>query len=233
MTWANGRLVGFDLETTSPNPREAKPVSFALAFFEGRELTQGRAGLINPGVPIPPETTDIHGITDEMAQERGGDLQRSVEGLAAELVAASLTGMPVVGCNLRYDLTVIDTLTQATTGESLWEMGWCGPAVDVLVIDRGVDKYRKGKRTLTALAAHYGVALLDAHSASADTTAAVLIAQALADKYPEVGKASLPELHLKQKKWHREWAEHYSEYRVKRGDEPLPESELEWPFCAP
>ena len=231
MSWTSDKLLGFDLESTSPLPSEARPVSFALIHFDFGTVAKARTGLINPGVPIPEDTTAIHGISDEMVQERGGDLQRSVEGIVGALVEADVAGIPVVGMNLRYDLTVIDRLfREFNGGEGLYDIGWEGNVIDALVLDRAMDKYRKGKRNLTALCAHYGVTLTDAHSAAADTIASVEVVLAIASKYPEIAEAHPTELHISQVAWHRDWAEHFSEYRVGKGDSPLSPDEMEWPL---
>jgi DNA polymerase-3 subunit epsilon len=231
MTWANEALLGFDLEATGVDPLVARPVSFALAYFDSRQLAKGRYALINPGVPIPPETTAIHHITDEMVAERGGDLARSVDGIVGELMSASIAGTPVVGMNLRYDLTMIDRLFREFNGEGLIDVGWTGPVVDILVLDRALDKFRKGSRKLGALASTYGVGLANAHDAAADTSAAVLVAIAIADKYPQVGELDLTQLHRTQRHWHRLWATEYSSYRVEKGDTPLDPAEMFWPLA--
>ncbi len=231
MTWAEGPALGFDLETTGPDPTTALPVSFALVWFNGGEITKRRYGLVDPGIEIPAETVAIHGITTEMVRERGGSLEKSVIGIAGEILAAGFAETPVIGCNLVYDLTVIDTcLRSFADGEGLTEIGWQGHAVDCLVLDRHVDRYRKGPRKLTDLCVQYGIALSDAHHAGADAEAAARVSFAIAGTYPEIGNADLDLLHHLQIGWQREWAREFSEYRVKRGEPALDEHEGDWPI---
>jgi DNA polymerase-3 subunit epsilon len=233
VTWADGPLLGFDLETTGVDPLTALPVSFGLISFDHGELVKSRQGLIDPGVPIPPEATAIHHITDAMVsdEKHAGNLERSVVGIAGELLAASFAGTPVVGMNLRYDLSLIDARLLALTGEGLRAMGWNGYVIDISVIDRKLDKFRKGSRTLLALCTQYGVDPGESHEAKDDATASVRIALALEAKYPaEVGGVELEMLHVQQVAWRREWARDFSEYRVKDGKEPLAEDEGDWPL---
>ncbi len=230
MKWSDGPLLGLDLEATGKDPLTAVPVSFALCTFEG-ELRRVRYGLIDPGAPIPPEATAIHAITDADVRERGGELEKSLIGIAGELLAASFAGTPVVGMNTVYDLTVVDAcLRRLPDGEGLEAMGWKGPAIDVLVIDRHVDQFRKGPRKLGALCDTYGVPLGDAHHAAADTLMAIEVARAIAAKYPEVGDADLDMLHQLQKAWRVQWVESYSAYLVQKGEQPLDPSEKDWPI---
>ena len=224
-------MLGFDLESTSPEPTEARPVQFALVDFDWSKVVKARTGLIHPGVPIPAETTAIHHITDEMVAERGGDLERSIDGIVSKLLEASLAGVPLVGMNLRYDLTVIDTCHRMLNdGVGLEDLGWEGLVIDCLVLDRALDKYRPGSRKLTALCQHYGVPMVDAHTAGGDVIASYAVAQAIADAFPEVAAMDLEELHAKQVVWHREWAENYSEHRQSKGEPPLEPREFFWPL---
>lgn len=61
--------------------------------------------------------------------------------------------------NARYDLSLLDRECRRYAVESISELLGDAPApvIDPLVIDKHVDKYRKGKRALHALCAHYGV----------------------------------------------------------------------------
>ena len=52
-TLAGRQLVGFDLETTSADPRTARIVTAAVVPARGQALTW----LADPGVPIPAEAT--------------------------------------------------------------------------------------------------------------------------------------------------------------------------------
>ena len=48
------RMLSFDLETTSVNPKEARIVTSALVRIDGREVDK-REMLADPGVEIPEE----------------------------------------------------------------------------------------------------------------------------------------------------------------------------------
>ena len=231
MTWMVGPLLGFDLETLGTDPLTTLPCSFALVDYEWGKKQKSRYALVNPGVPIPPETTEIHGITDQMVQERGGELERQIFGLSARLLTASNEGVPVVGSNVSFDLTIIDScFRRFCDGKSLRDEGWRGIVIDVLVIDRHVNKYRKGSRKLSALCEHYEVAADRAHHAAGDAEAAVEVALAIAEKYPEIKHMNAEELHVAQAAWRRTWLTEFNEYRVEKGQNPLPESEGNWPL---
>lgn len=58
-----------DVETTGLSPRTARVCELAAISFRGLERVGTMAELINPGVPIPPEVSRIHGITDAMVKD--------------------------------------------------------------------------------------------------------------------------------------------------------------------
>ncbi len=89
--------------------------------------------------------------------------------------------------------------------------------VDPLTIDRAVDRYRRGKRTLEAVCGVYGVTLDAAHDAGADALAAVQVARAIAARHPEVAALSPAALHARQGTWHERWARDFQSYLRRQG----------------
>jgi DNA polymerase-3 subunit epsilon len=232
MSWLDGELVGFDLETTSADPATARPVSYSLVRYDRRRAVGADNGLIDPGVPIPEDASAVHGITaDVLAASDPVALEDGIRMLRAALGDASRDGIPVVGMNLKYDLTVIDANARRIDGTGLLDDGWNGPVLDILVIDRALDRYRKGRRTLSSLAITYGVALDHAHDAAADVDASVQVLFAIGDRYPaDLAARGLDEVYELQQEWHREWARSYSSWLTGQGRPPLPASEEVWPL---
>ena len=81
------RFVAVDLETTGLDPRTDAIVALAAIPFVGGQPQPGLVTLVQPGRPIPPPSTAIHGITDEMVAAAPA-VPRS------DLVAVFLTGVP-------------------------------------------------------------------------------------------------------------------------------------------
>jgi len=225
--WHEHTLLAFDLETTGVDPFTDVPVSYALVALQDGVVVGSDAWLIDPGREIPAGASAVHGISTERARREGMTLGFAVRRIADALVDASGRGVPVVGMKLDYDLTMLDRCYRRETGRGLVDAGFCGPVVDALVIDRHVDRFRPGKRTLRHLCAFYGVELEDAHDAAADATAAARVVRALCERYPELRASSPAELHASQSEWHREWVRSFREWR---GLGPLPDSC--WPIAA-
>ena len=58
-------IVFFDLETTGVNISKDRIVEISILKITPNGKEEGRTRRINPGMPIPPEATAIHGIGDE------------------------------------------------------------------------------------------------------------------------------------------------------------------------
>ncbi len=59
-------LVVFDIESTGVSPRKDRIIELAAIKVLPDGTEESKCWLLNPTVPIPPETTAIHGITDEI-----------------------------------------------------------------------------------------------------------------------------------------------------------------------
>jgi DNA polymerase-3 subunit epsilon len=229
--WNEGELLGFDLETTGVDRFSDVPVSYALVTVVGGSVVRRVAGLVDPGRPIPPGATAVHGITDERARSEGRPLGEVVAMLSEALADAGARGVPVVGMKLDYDLTILDVQCRRADGRGLAARGFTAPVLDALVLDRHFDRYRKGRRTLADLCAHYEVAIDNAHDAAADAEATMGVVSALCRQFPELCAQSLADLHRRQIEWHREWATSFDEWRRGKGLTPLDSRDFDWPFA--
>jgi DNA polymerase III subunit epsilon len=102
------------------------------------------------------------------------------------------------------------------------------PVIDPLVIDKALDRYRKGKRTLEVTSQFYGVVLDGAHDAGADAIAAGRVAQAIAKKHGQSLPVTLAELHALQVGWCKDQAENFQEY-MRRSRDPQFVAAGGWP----
>ena len=200
----------FDLETTGIDVETSRIVSAHVGVIDASgtsiELTNW---LADPGVEIPEQATAVHGISTERARSEGRDAAAVVSEIVAALRALLKRGIPITIYNAPYDLTLLNREAIRYGIEPLSEPT---PIIDPLVLDKAVDRYRKGKRTLEAAAVVYGVLLEDAHDAGADAVAAGRVAQAIARKYSRELGDDLAALHLLQVGWSATQAASFEEY---------------------
>ncbi|MFC8515536.1 exonuclease domain-containing protein [Streptomyces sp. NPDC057257] len=209
MKFADVRKAAWDTETTGPNPLEDRIVTAAFIVRGGGREDRNFSWLINPGIPIPTEASEVHGITDAMVQADGQDPKTALDEIATNLVRAIQWGMPVIAFNQSFDWSILhyDLLRNGlpTMAERLPDLRAL-PLVDPHVIDKQADKYVKGTgmRKLKPTAERYGVELTDWHTAEADALAALLIAEAQFDRYPHLNDMGPAQLFAAQKAWRAE-----------------------------
>ena len=226
VTWHESIRAGFDLETTGRDPRTALIVTATLVMVD----EQGRAAssaewLVDPGVPIPAEAAEVHGVTTERAQAEGMPAAQGVTEITETLRDLFAAGIPVVAFNGVYDFTVMDREARRHGLTPLEAR----PVIDPFVLDKQVDRFRKGKRTLSAVSEHYGVTLENAHTSAADALAAVQVADALAARYEQL-RVAPTDLHERQVRWKAEQAESFEQY-LRRKD-PQATVSRHWPVEA-
>lgn len=203
MSWAQGRLVGYDLETDGPDPTDARIVTATAIGLGGGQDPDPHRWLLQTERPIPEGASKIHGISTDYANQNGAERELAIEEIATHLQTIFVTGTPVVAFNASFDFTILDRECRRVGVPTLTDrLGRVpSPVIDPHVIDKAADKFRRGSRTLGATCEHYGIELGNAHDATADALGAVRLAQAIAAKYPEVGEASLESLHRWQVGW--------------------------------
>ena len=212
MPWTLQKFYAFDVETTGVDTETARIVTAAVVKFDNGQPVETRTWLVNPEIPIPPEATAIHGVTNEIADAEGLDPLKALTEIKATLFGQLQSWAkpfpPVVAYNAAYDLTVLwreSLRVHIASPTAKWTRTF--PVIDPRVIDKQKDRYRKGKRTLGDVCTHYGVDLGDAHNAGADALAAGQLAIKLAEKYPELTKVDAAYLHERQVAWYAEQAQ--------------------------
>jgi len=167
-------LLFFDLETTGLSPVRDRIVEMAVIRVSPHGDVLERVRRFNPGIPIAPEATAVHGISDEDVADEPPFAAR------ARSLVELLDPCDLAGFNIRrFDLPML-----------LAEIGRAGLRLDVRsrrMIDIQTIFHREEPRDLSAAARFYlDRAHPEAHSALGDirTSAAVLSAQL--DRYPHL-----------------------------------------------
>jgi DNA polymerase-3 subunit epsilon len=217
----------FDLETTGIDVETSRIVSAAVAVLDAAGAVIERWDwLADPGVEIPEQASAVHGITTERARAEGRPAPEVIAEIIATLTGLFDRGMAVTIYNAPYDLSLLHFEALRYDLEPLTEPA---PIIDPLVLDRVVDKYRKGKRTLEAAALVYGVDLTDAHDAGADAVAAGRVAQSMARKNPEQLAVESSLLHSQQVAWCAEQSADFQSYMRRTHNPDFTSSGL-WPL---
>jgi DNA polymerase-3 subunit epsilon len=226
-SWHLGPLASFDIESTGLDVDNDRIVTAALIRPSGETL---RWMSDVDGQEIPTAASDIHKVTTAYARKHGQKARIVIEQIADAIAGEMSAGRAaLVVMNAPFDLPLLDAECRRHGVPTVADrIGRVGPVVDPLVMDRAADKWRKGSRKLEALAAHYGVELTDAHSADADAKAALGVALAIADKFPEL-QVPADVLHAWQVTWYARWAVDNEAYR--RRTDPEFVQPRHWPVA--
>jgi DNA polymerase III subunit epsilon len=250
MSWHLGPIVTFDVESSGVNVDTDRIVTACVALVDGTGKRQPDVFdcLIDPGIEIPKGASDVHGWTnyriqaDPRAQEPKDGIPLIAEVLARLL--AEEPAAPLVAFNAPFDLTILDRECRRNEVPTLSERLGVIPhdpiirtrpdgrplyVVDPFVLDKRVDRFRKGSRKLEAVCDHYGVRLDGAHDAAEDALAAARVAWMIAHRNPEIARMPLPELHRQQVGWKAEQAESFRDYLRRQGKQDGDVSG-DWPF---
>lgn len=218
-------LLSLDTETTGVDPWTCSVVTCNMTYDTPGQEPYICDWLINPGVGIPEGAAAVHGITDEIAQTHGMPAEIGLASIAEHLNLWSDRGLPIVVYNASYDLTLLRCEFDRYGIDCRNDFSL---VIDPLVLDKQLDKFRKGKRQLTVTAAHYGITLDNAHSADADSKASVAVARAIGKKYKINSPVS--EVHAKQIEFKKEQSVSLQAYFRKSKNDDTIIINGEWPY---
>ena len=166
-----------DLETTGVNLASDRIVEIAIVKVMPDNTRQVKRKLINPEMPIPKASSDIHGITDEMVKEAPTFKQAGNE------IKQFLESCDLGGYNSnRFDIPLL-----------MEEFLRAGMEVDLSnrkMVDVQHIFYTMEPRTLSAAYKFYcNQELNNAHSAEVDVNATIDVLLSQVDRYQQLGKS--------------------------------------------
>ncbi|MBP3419636.1 MAG: ribonuclease H-like domain-containing protein [Marinifilaceae bacterium] len=166
-------IVFFDLETTGLNLVNDRIIEISLLKVMPNGSEEQRTIRVNPGMHIPDEASNVHGIYDDDVKDCPTFKQ-----IAAD-VAKFIEGCDLGGYNSnKFDIPMLaEEFARANVDIDLKKR---------LCIDVQTIFMKMEQRTLTAAYRFYcGKNLEDAHSASADTSATYEVLQAQLERYSD------------------------------------------------
>lgn len=167
-------LVVFDIESTGVSPRKDRIIELAAIKLmpDGEEIS--KCWLMNPGVPIPPETTAIHGISDEIVKDCPTFADK------AEEIFEFFRGCDLSGFNAdRFDIPCLE--------EEFARVGMAFAPSARKHVDVQRIYHKKEPRDLSAAVRFYlGRNHDGAHGAEADTRATLEVLKAQMSKYSDL-----------------------------------------------
>jgi len=167
-------LVVFDIESTGTSPRADRIIDIAAIRLWPDGTHTEHYFRLHPTIPIPPETTAIHGIGD--ADVRGFPTFAQ----EAEKIYKVFEGADLCGYNAtRFDIPMLN--------EEFLRVGKKLPLETIKIVDPQRIYHRKEPRDLSAAMKFYcSELLLDAHSAMADVRATIRVFDSQLNRYKDL-----------------------------------------------
>ena len=170
--WREMSFVSVDVETTGFDPATCRVTEVGIVRFERGQIAERWGSLVNPGVPIPEDSTKVTGITDDMVADKPTfrDLKWEVYGRLRDRL--------FVAWNADFDWRFLEA-----------ELARCGltlpdvPKLDPLVWARRLMP-SDNRHNLGAMCDRFGIPLENAHRAEDDAEACGRVCLRLADKVP-------------------------------------------------
>lgn len=170
-------LAVFDIESTGINPRTDRIVELAIIKLLPDNMRESHVMRLNPTIPIPPEATAIHGITDADVRSQPTFADR------AKRIRDLLEGCDLGGFNIvRFDIPML-----------IEEFARCGEQIDLdkrrLVDAQRIFHMRERRDLAAALYFYCGEQHPDAHGAEADTLATIRVLEGQFSRYKDLPRS--------------------------------------------
>lgn len=179
--WVDCRIAFLDVETTGRDPQKDRVIELAVVIGEHGEVQDRFSWLVQPGVPISPESAAVHGIKDEdlvgkpTFAEIVGEVLERLEGCVPAAYNAAFDKSFILAELDRAGVRP-DKPPPAVRRDVDW--------LDPLTFARELYKEEES-RALGEMAARLGIELVKAHRATDDSEAALRVLYAFA-KDPRV-----------------------------------------------
>lgn len=177
MLQLNRPIAFIDLETTGVNLSSDRIVEIAIIklMTDGSKVVKRK--LINPQIPIPQVTSEIHGITNDMVKDAPTFKQ------VANEIKQFIENCDLGGYNSnRFDIPIL--MEEFLRSEIELDL------LDRKMVDVQHIFYTMEPRTLSAAYKFFcSKELINAHSAEADVDATIEVLQAQVERYPQLGNS--------------------------------------------
>jgi DNA polymerase-3 subunit epsilon len=168
-------IIFFDLETTGTDHGKDRIIELALIKLNPNGTRDKYVKRVNPGMPIPPDSTAIHGIKDEDVKDA------PLFKLIAHDLFNWMKGSDLGGYNSnKFDIPLL--------AEEFLRVGIAVDFTERMMVDAQQIFFKMEARTLAAAYQFYcGKELTNAHSAEADIEATIEVLEAQLDRYQALG----------------------------------------------
>lgn len=222
------KIIVWDVESTGVDVNNDRILTCFIRAKDGDKVVFERNWVIDPGVEVPVEAAEVHGMSTEWIREHGRkDVAEAIKEIAHELELYSGNGYVVVGYNSSFDLAMLNAESERhCDGEGL-DLNRAR-YIDPIIFSRRFDKYRKGGHKLVDIARAHGFPVDESlsHEAEYDVRMTEFLVPKMLNlawkKMPRERAGLTPDefvtkLQVWQAEWKSEWASGLTQYFEKAG----------------
>ena len=226
------RLLTWDVESTGVDTENDRIISCFMRAKDGDQVVFEKNWILDPGVDVPEEASDVHGMTTEWLRENGRkDVAEAIREISEELhlwgAHHTADNCIIAGYNNSYDLGILDAESRRhLDGEEVVLDG--ALFLDPVHFSRELDRFKKGGHKLIDVAKRNGLKIEEErlHAADYDTEVTeklvpIFLNRAWTELKSERAGLTPDEFIVKlqvlQAKWNKEWAEGLTDYFAKSG----------------
>lgn len=217
------KTVTFDVESTGTDTENDRIITCFVRAKDGDNIIYENEWVIDPGVEVPKEASDVHGMTTEWVQEHGRkDAGEAIKEMVYELELYSGNGYVVCGFNHSFDLSLLDAECKRHCEGHGLDLNRAR-YIDPCIFSRVFDKYVKGGHQLITVAKRNGIEIEEdrLHAADYDVEVTEKLVPIMLNRawreLKDLRQGLTPdEFVTKLQKWQaeqkKEWALHLTEY---------------------
>ncbi|MBD3320124.1 MAG: hypothetical protein GF350_03425, partial [Chitinivibrionales bacterium] len=175
-------FISLDFETTGLDSKKERIIEIGAVRFQNGKAESEYSTFVNPGRPVPPQITQLTGITDD--DVRNAPSFSSV----ADHLLSFIGDLPLCAHQVEFDISFLNESLARISREKIKR-----PYLDTALISRIVLP-RRPAYSLKHIAAALKIPLLEAHRALDDARASGMVALKLLDKMLEIDYPVLEEM---------------------------------------
>lgn len=222
------KLIVFDTETSGIDTDNDRIITCFMRARDGDKIVFERNWVIDPGVEIPDEASQVHGMDTNWIREHGRkDYIDAICEIRNELDKYSQAGYVICGYNHAFDLAILESSYSSLEGRSLYFVK-NARYLDPAIFSRKFDKYKKGGHQLITVAKRNGIQVEEdrLHAADYDVEVTEKLVKVFLNRawkeLPGLREGLTPdEFVTKLQEWQaaekQEWASHLTEYFASQG----------------
>lgn len=155
---SNLKTVTFDTETTGIDTENDRIITCFMRARDGDETVFEKNWIIDPGVEIPTEASDVHGMDTAWVREHGSkDVSQAIFEIRTDLESFGDNGYIVAGYNHAFDLSILESeLRRHALADYLFKYEGVR-FLDPAIFSRKFDKFKKGGHQLITVAKRNGI----------------------------------------------------------------------------